>query len=334
MASNFNSFNSIYVMNKIFKCILGVLGIFFIGINLCNADSFAISWLSNISSSYSISTNNYNSSTVRTIPSNILTWNYYICVNEQYYQWWSFNDNIYLMECTSTKTATVNLLNDSTCNNIMTLTKASSTNNALSSDMKCFKPTAWNSLYFTRSTTWVNASSMNIWLTFINTDILQEKYWNSQNCPNCPACEEQYTSLECQTEYNLIPISSVTQSYCELNFNLIDPSSCPISEWSWVVNWSSLFINNTQYAWNENIEIFIPDFIWWSIIYNSWSNYIDIEWYNADTEYIEDVIDKTKVTPTADDFALLMQGTANFIPYLFIWLIILFMVKIFSKIWK
>lgn len=279
-------------MNKIFKYLLGVLGILFIGVNLCNA-WFVASWevfTSNI-------TNNY-----------------------QLFDFWSWT-------CLYGSNATAIAYSFDWVNNAWSFTRYK---------MYCL---TWTIYLRSASTQQARTVALDlIKETCPTCPTIDSNYCTSNNlcpsCPTCETCEEQYTSLECQTEYNLIPVSSVTQSYCELNYNLIDPSTCPISEWTWVVNWSSLFINNTQYAWNDNIEIFIPDFIWWSIIYNSWSNYIDIEWYNADTEYIENVINQEKMTPTADDFAMLIQWTANFIPYLFIWLLIIFMVKILSKIWK
>ena len=352
MASNFNSFNSIYVMNKIFKCILGVFIIWIWIVNTTNAE---------------------------TIELNNLVWNF-ICENwdcyvetpiiSQPFLWytgWNIN-----LSCKVNYLATNNCNNTNICFNWIndwnvildiTMQRTNWVMNYLREDsnMDTFNTyytiinneniedyiIDWNipsNTYATylmlfpsrpENTTNENNKDGTIWFNcLLSWDFGNTVPSNWSSCPTCPTCEEQYTSLECQTEYNLIPINSITKSYCELNFNLIDPSTCPISEGSWVVNWSSLFINNTQYAWNENIEIFIPDFIWWSIIYNSWSNYIDIEWYNADTEYIENVIDNTKVTPTPEDATLLVNGLAEFIPYVFIAMIISFALILINKLFK
>lgn len=257
-------------MNKILKCLLGVLWIFLIGINLCNAWTIETT-ITNYNGTYN--------------DQSVSVWNNdFVCVQLKNGNWQFY-----------------------------------------------YNFDHWNTANRLQYPNIICVDNWSIYYTATSCvfDII---YWNE--IAECEQCEEQYTSLECQTEYNLIPINSVTKSYCELNFNLIDPSTCPTNEGNWVVNWSSLFINNTQYAWNDTIELFIPDFIWWSIIYNSWTNYIDIEWYNADTSYIENVIDNTKVTPTPEDATLLVNGLANFIPYVFIAMIISFALILINKLFK
>lgn len=173
-----------------------------------------------------------------------------------------------------------------------------------------------------------NWSIKNLWNT-INVRVfnLNDYITNSCICNN-------YTSLECQTEYNLIPIESVTASYCKLNYDLIEPTECPINTGTGDISRTPRFINNSQYPWTALLRITIPDYIWFSVTYNTGESYLEIEWLNADTNYIENVINNEKLTPTNEDFEKLIWWLATFIPYLFIALLIIRMVKLFNKIWK
>ncbi len=210
---------------------------------------------------------------------------------------------------------------------------------------RCAMKTSWTMSY----NTWAWAVTMNndyqycfaSWdtVTFngstrMNWGLLVDyrETWNE--CPTCPTCEEQYTSLECQTEYNLIPIESVTANYCHVNFWLIDAASCPINEWTGAINWSSLYINETQYSTNDTIRLWIPEFIAWNLTYNTWETIIDIEWYNADTEYIENVISQEKITPTNEDIEYFFKWLANYIPLIFVWFFIILVWRIIKKSFK
>ena len=145
---------------------------------------------------------------------------------------------------------------------------------------------------------------------------------------------DYYTSQQCQTEYNLIPVEDVTSNYCKLNFDLINPAECPINSGTGAIIWSNLSINNTPYAQNQNINVYIPDFLAWTISFNDYTTSIDVEWYNADTNYIENVINQEKLTPTNEDFAWMLTWLANLAPYLFITLLMFFFIRLINKIWK
>lgn len=189
---------------------------------------------------------------------------------------------------------------------------------------------------------WTNTYTFSNWNTYctdsmivqINTNWYYAYYWYFFWDNFIKEFYPDMTSLQCQTEYNLIPISDVTANYCKINFNLISPSECPISEWTGAVNRSSLFINNTQYPWNSTISIWIPDYIWRSITYNDDENIVDIEWYNADEEYINNVIDNEKLTPTNSDFENMLTWLVNFFPYLAIAILFYFLIKVVYKIFK
>lgn len=119
-----------------------------------------------------------------------------------------------------------------------------------------------------------------------------EIYWIKYN---------DYTSQQCQSEYNLIPINEVDSSYCQSN-NLCPswwtPSDCPNV---WV---SNLFINDIFHPGAFNIIMNIPEEISRDYAYtNSWYNFnLDIEGYNVDYEKMQSVIDNQSYIPTEEDF--------------------------------
>lgn len=133
-----------------------------------------------------------------------------------------------------------------------------------------------------------------------------------------------YTSLECQTEYNLIPIEEVDQVYCESN-NLCPawwtPSDCPNV---WI---SNLFINDIFHPGAFNIIMNIPEEISRDYAYtNSWYNFnLDIEWYNVDYEKMQSVIDLQSYKPTSEDFTqivwLLAPYTKIIVFFVFLFII-------------
>lgn len=110
----------------------------------------------------------------------------------------------------------------------------------------------------------------------------------------------EYTSLQCQTEYNLIPISSVDQNYCTSNNLCPSCPSCPAGS-GWV---STLYINNILHVWAPNMYMTIPEEIWRDYEYTQWGTnmLIDVEGYNVDYEKMQSVIDQQNYKPTQEDF--------------------------------
>lgn len=141
-----------------------------------------------------------------------------------------------------------------------------------------------------------------------------------------------YTSLECQIEYNLIPIEEVDSAYCESN-NLCPawwtPSDCPNV---WV---SNLFINDIFHPWAFNVIMNIPSEIDWDYAYtNSWNNInIDVVWYNQNEEYINAWIDTNNYRPTSSDFTNIFSNFSQFwgllVATLFVILVFYFIKKMF-----
>lgn len=117
---------------------------------------------------------------------------------------------------------------------------------------------------------------------------------------------------------SIICIDSETEAYTE----------CPTATQSRVIiNWIDHDTANT-------IDISIPeefsrDYSW------SWDTiYIEISWYNVDNQYIQDVLANTRMTPTNEDFATLIQWTQTLIPYIFIGMITLFALYLVKKLFR
>lgn len=142
-------------------------------------------------------------------------------------------------------------------------------------------------------------------------------------------CPSQYTSLECQSEYSLIPVSSVDSSYCENN-NLCSSlwGGC---SWSWDVSRSALYVNNIQHLWKPIINITIPEEIDRDYI-NTWDSFdLDVVWYNVDYEAMSETLSVQKYRPTSEDFTKVVSILA---PYMKILLFLLFAYIVIKRLKK
>lgn len=141
-----------------------------------------------------------------------------------------------------------------------------------------------------------------------------------------------YSSQQCQSEYNLIPIDEVDSSYCESNnlcLSSSDPIDCPNV---WV---SNVFINDLFHPWAFNIVMNIPQEIDRDYAYtNSWNNMnIDIVGYNVDYEKMQEVIDTQNYKPNSDDLSTIVsQIVPLFVPWLCIILLLYFIFRFIKKI--
>lgn len=186
-----------------------------------------------------------------------------------------------------------------------------------------------------------NNASTTVNFACTNTDWNSYMYYSSTyNIADiCPA----KTSLECQTEYNLIPISSVDENYCTSNnlcpaqytesqcksvYGLIDESEC--TWWSWWWSWwllTELYINNILHVWAPTILMNIPEEIDWDYAYTQWWNImnIDVFGYNVDYEKMQSVIDTQSYIPTEDDFnniiAILTPYTKIIVFFVFLFIV-------------
>ena len=183
-----------------------------------------------------------------------------------------------------------------------------------SSIMECFT-------WFTNTTiTLTNSCDWNISVSY---------FWYSNSYPY-----QNYTSLQCQTEYNLIPILSVDSNYCISN-NLCSSSDCPSYTWDLTPWVSNVWINDLFHPWAFNIIMNIPEEIDWDYAYtNSWQNMnIDVVWYNVDYDYINDVVDTQNYKPSSSDLSsIVSQIIPLFVPWLCIILLLYFIFRFIKKI--
>lgn len=139
-----------------------------------------------------------------------------------------------------------------------------------------------------------------------------------------------YDSIKCQTEYSLIPISSVDQEYCTSN-NLCPSQDCPV--WTWWI--SSVYINDILHVGAPFIYMNIPEEIDWDYAYTQWwtNMNIDVVWYNQDTEKIEWIITVQNYKPNSSDFTSLVSNAIPlFVPWLCIILLLYFIFRFIKKI--
>lgn len=262
----------------------------------------------------------------------------------------NFNSLAYTWELTLTANSTTNIIDfNSSPNKTMCIT--------LNGDL-------WNQnylkLWFNNNKTAVASDSQEYWYdqTWKTVCLYANKRYFNINNPKATTptityqiyflndllnksvpCEEWflwYTQSQCESEYNLIPISSITQSYCVSN-NLcptIPDNEC----WTWEFNdWSALWINNIQHLGASNIFINIPEEISWDYAYTNNDNNmnIDIEWYNVDYDYINWVVDLQKYTPTSEDFTNIVSNLWSYFKILlflvFAFLIIRWIKNIFKS---
>ena len=161
-------------------------------------------------------------------------------------------------------------------------------------------------------------SSCNTWAIlswYILVSSINQSYCvNNWLCPSCPTIDEEY---------------------CINNFNLISPSSCPVCSGG-VSNWSSLWINNIQHLWASNIYMSIPEEISRDYSYsNSWEIMeVDVEGYNVDYDYINNVVEIQKYKPSDEDFNNIVWILAQYMPIIVIFIGLLFLYKLLKKPFK
>ena len=176
--------------------------------------------------------------------------------------------------------------------------------------------------------------------TFSETALTNYSYtYTCSSCPECQECQEcpscpSINTWEILSGYILE--SEVTQNYCEVRYNLIDPGECPASGWTGDINWSSFFVNNYQVQGARNIYLFMPDFLTWDYTYiDSW-NTLNIEVENeGDEEYIQGIIDINSYRPSSEDFTnIFVSGLTLIMPYIVVALFIIFVWKLIKKIFR
>lgn len=231
--------------------------------------------------------------------------------------------------------------------------------------------TNWDYCFFNSSTdNWTTVS-----LTCNNTDSRGNdlyRFWIPNiiqwwACPECPTCDPQYTSEQCQSVYWLV--SSWLLNICENNYNNCQSDlnscqsntswfndqlnncnlslnacnssltnclqyNCPEVDYTWDLQRSNIYINNILHPWRQFVNIEIPDYITWdySVGDDDFNLYV---WSGYDVDYIESVIDINSYRPTSDDFTnVFVSGLTLVMPYIVIVLFIIFVRKLLKRIFK
>lgn len=192
-------------------------------------------------------------------------------------------------------------------------------------------------VYVSRSLTWwTNSATRNatVYNSIIDFNLLSSnrQLFNQNFCTTnnlCPSCPSQYTSEQCQSEYSLIPVSSVDQSYCENN------DLCSVCDnLTWDLVFSNVYINNILHPWRSNIYVNIPDYINWDYSVSDIDFNINVG-SGYDEDYINSVIDINSYRPTSSDFTnVFVSGLTLIFPYIIFALFILFMWKLIKRIFK
>lgn len=198
---------------------------------------------------------------------------------------------------------------------------------------------AWQNTTFTLQN-WYSASWNNwimVWLLIYSTSEITNSLSFDYSCTFqsdwifgekvCPTCPDQYSSLECQSEYSLIPISSVDSNYCTTNWFCFSSWDC----WTWSINWSSLFINDIQHLWKPIISIDIPEEINWDYTSTDTEFNVEVIGYNVDYEKMNQTLSIQKYNPTSEDFTQVVWILA---PYMKIFLFILFIFIVIKRLKK
>ena len=143
-------------------------------------------------------------------------------------------------------------------------------------------------------------------------------------CQNSSQCDYSWYILE----------SEITTWYCETRFNLIEPSDCPNSSWSWEIMWSSFRVNNFQVMGGRNIYLYIPEWLDWDYTYVDENLQIEVE-NEGDEEYIQGIIDINSYRPSSEDFTnIFVSGLTLIMPYIVVVLFIIFVWKLIKKIFR
>lgn len=198
------------------------------------------------------------------------------------------------------------------------------TNN--SADMVCVK-VSWNCTFY------FNFNHSNNAYTYLSTSYsiwdyewLCSEWWQIYYQSVNDTCVmdfysykyDNYTSQQCQTEYNLIPIESVDSQYCT------DNNLCTNEWWSGdgETSRSALYINDIQHPWSALINITIPEELQRDYTGDEEEMNIDVEWYWYDQEKMQTLVNTQYYTPTPEDMSSLVGKIADFLPLLAIMLLI------------
>lgn len=172
----------------------------------------------------------------------------------------------------------------------------------------------------------------------IDYDILKyipdNSWWWSSSCDY-----SEYESTIQTLSWNLATCQWL-YSTCDNNLSSCsnELNAC-ISNWwssscSGDIQWSSLYINNIQHLWASSIFVNIPEEISWSYTNQNDEFNLEVEWYNVDTAYIEEVINKSNYIPTSEDLSNVFSNLGLFWSLLVVCLFIILVFYMIKKIFN
>ena len=98
-----------------------------------------------------------------------------------------------------------------------------------------------------------------------------------------------------------------------------------------------MYLNNVQYAGASNIFLNISDILDYSTTYtDSGSSFVlDVDWYVADTWYLNDILTVQEYHPNSEDFTTAFVSVLTlWLPYVIVALFVLLIWKLIRKIFK
>jgi len=295
-------------MNKLYKILIAWIFTIGIGISFCNAEK--VEDLITLVSSWTITVNTTSTSSLKTFS---------LYDNLTYY--WT-----YCVKFT-------NVINNNS-QSYFSIWRASSSTSNPSNRYNYYFDQVWNTVCLYGNKRHLNITNYmqgtnNVSYATYNFTIDYEIYKLSTlldtdiTCPTCEICETcNYTWY----------INSLKECTNNLNTCQSSLNSCLAWNYTWL-NWSALFLNGQQITSNAIIDINAENYLKTDIEYLNDTVDIDIS-FEENTDYIENVINQEKLTPSKEDFETLLIWLTEFIPYLFIALLFIVIVKVTRKIWK
>jgi len=90
-------------------------------------------------------------------------------------------------------------------------------------------------------------------------------------------------------------------------------------------------LNGIPFEDLASVNVEIPEELAFDYSQNGAELNINISWYNVNTEYMDDIIEKQSFIPSNEDLSAVVQ---SFVPYMSIMIFILFLIFVFNVIKK
>lgn len=178
------------------------------------------------------------------------------------------------------------------------------------------------------SATWVVDYKLYNLTSFLSSTVNFPSCPDCPTCPSCSSCESDL--LSCQSD-----LATATWNLATCQNDLINcgwSMTWDCQQNTWEIQRSSLYINDIQHLWSENINITIPEEISWNYTWDNQDFDLVIEGYNTDSDYIAWIITTQNSKPTKSDLNYIISSLIPlFVPWLVIILFIYFVFKFIKK---